>query len=858
MNHYYHLLQLYNLLIHSSNSKLLTSITKKILKSFIFFSYILNMQINFAMNSNDDISFVELHRYITFLITSKKMTLDNETKMYIKNLQDKYIDLQEFENMSRDELINKKNEIIQTFTKQMNSLNEKFDKLKLIKEILEIDLNYYYKQLKNVNSILKNDNFKVSINIINELISSNQDLNETQKQQISFYNKLINQKIYIDKIILSDKMVFKSKKDLIKKELFIEMKNIQKETMIYINDIIEEKFDYKNLLNTYNDYELQKLLSALDEMIFEDKSESLRYKVIENLHKLTNKSYKEINLILKDKKFKEKLFGNLKLESVTERLNILSHSVNEYNQINHFITENKKIIHVCPLCNYKHQMPIKIILHLSLHNNKKYDDSVEFSFYHFDGNHYSTYSINKIDNPEDFIYNTKMNIFNDKDIVNSYLFEDINKGSFEDMRHPISLTKIIKKVDNMKNVNDFKNKSLSMNKEYGISFNMTKEINQIIEEQTQKMLKNADNKSSTKNTRIINFKIFKNIFERFIQEEDINNLYNTIVQFYDINLKSQSNTSFDLLFKNMIHYNNKKPTFELYQSMKKVFKIIRLIKQQKYSELVYSNTSTKIQNTESYQYVDSKLLILLIPLLKSIDLKSNIEDNLTEDNKDDEIKINDDFDVTSWADTDKYETLLNKIYNITKDDLIITSNNKQQTEEMLEQFVRLNEMFQNISMKKLKKMEKQYDLLFKSFKYMIQNNMFLHDIQSIDSDKNIQSKYDEYINGTFMFITMNYMNMLLAENKDNTENTKNFFDIVFKTLPLYLREQSKYLKKNKIIRKKVVNQNKVFLDNRDELLNDYFDSDDEDFNEEIINDDKDIFTDDDSFVDEEDLFGESD
>lgn len=810
------------------------------------------------MKPNEDISFIELHRYITYIISSKKLKLDKETEDYINNISKKYFGLEEFLNMSEKDLIQKRLQIENQFNDQMKEINDKFEKLSLIKEILEIDLNYYYKQLKNIKSILKNDNFILSIKIINEKISTNQTLSDIEKQKITFYNKLLNQQIYIENIILSNKKIIKfSKKDIIKQEIFKEMKEISNETKILIEEIKEIDFDYKKLLQTYNDYELQKLLSSLDEMIFNDNSQNLKFKIIENLHKLTKKSYNEINTILKDNKFKEKLFGNLKIETINSKLEDLSFKVNNYKQINNYMNEIKNITYVCPICNYNHEMPINVILHISLHKTNLVNP-IKFSFYNYNQQLFSEYSINPINKMNNHIFEIKSQMYENidkKNLVNSILIEKINKGDFQEMRQPLSLNKIIHKVDNIKTINDFKDNIYS-DLDFSI-FNENKKIKKIIDEQIKKMKKNTD-KNFTKNMRIINFKVFKMIFEKFYNEDDITNLYNSVIDFYDNNLKIDSNNHFfDLLFKNIIHYNNRKPVQVIYDLFKKLFKIIKGIKEQKYAEVLMI-LGTKKVDKEAYEYVDTKSLILLIPILRSLDLLDNISNNL---NDIDDIKINEDFDLTSWTNRKNYKNLINQISNITKDDIIIQTNNKRQTEEIMEQFIRLNEIFANIDMKKLKKLEKQYDLIYQSFIYMVKNNMFLHQISNIESNKNIYQKYNEYINGTFLIITMNYMNLMIKENKNNIENTKIIFNSFFKSLSLFLTEDSSYLKKNSVIRKKVVRKQIINIDNRDDLLNDYFeDSDNEDFDENIGNEEELIEEIIDDDLEEEDemleLFGE--
>lgn len=819
------------------------------------------MQINFSMNSDEDISLFDLHKYISLLVSSKQMKLDKETEKYIEQINAKYQDFNEFSTMSTDELVKHKVDIETRFAEQMKEATDKFTKLTLIKEILEIDLNYYNKQLKNIKNIIKNDNFKISINIINDKIATNQDLTDIEKQQITFYTKLINQKIYIENVILSDKKIFKqSKKEEIKQQIFKEMKDIQNHTKIFIKENKDINVDYNVIQQTYNDYELQKLLSSLDQMIFEDTNKSVKYKMIDNLHKLTKKSYKEINMIVKDKKFKEKLFGNLKIETIQQKLVELSEKINDYKQIESYINQTKKIIYVCPVCNYNHDMPITVMLHMSLHKEFKGVTPISFSFFNNNGKKYSQYSVNPVEKMGDYLFEMKKNMNEgvDKNIlVNSILTEYIDKDSFKQFQNPISLNKIIHQVDSKKVIEDFKNNTLNKfffnNKKDFTLFNKTKEINKIVDEEINKIKTNVlfgENKEFTKHIRIINFRVFKTIFASFLNEDDILNLYNSVIEYYDNNLKSENNTSFDLLFKNMIHYNNRKPIEVTYQMFKKLFKIIKGIKEQKFAELLFI-LGTKKVDKEAYEYVDTSVLLLLIPLLQSLDLLNNVSDNLEGD---DDIKVNEDFHPSSWTDSKNYQKLVNKISNITKDNLIINTNNQRQTAEIMEQFSRLSEMFQNIDMKKLKRMERQYDLIYESFNFMVKNNMFLHDINEIDSNKSVQEKYNEYMNGTFLIITLKYMMFIVKENTDNTENTKMLFDSFFKTVSLYLTEESKYLKKNTVVRRKVVRQVQNIVDNRDDLLNEYFESDDEDFNEEV-GDEEELVEEDNEMNIEEELFG---
>lgn len=777
------------------------------------------MEISFSVNNKNDISFVELHRYLSFIVFQKKydVELDKETENYMKELENQFFNLKKFQKMSFNEINKVKDNISKEFKKQFEEKSTQFKNLKLIKEILEIDLGYYNKELENIKKILKNNNFKNSIQIINGKILSNIDLNDEELQKVTFYNKLINQKNYIEKIILSNIPITKGKKEIIKEEIFKNMKQIEKDTMIFMKEKnIETVMDLNEIVQSYHDIQLKEMINSIDKMIFDDKSEFLRYKIVENLKELTKKSYNDINIILKDNKYKQKLFGNLQISDIDNKMKILSEELKEYNKINNYLDDNNKYTYVCPLCNFSQDKFINVLLHMSLHNTTKYSEPLRTIFYKYDGKKYSSFSINEINSENDFLYNIKRNIYKDDDIVNDNIEPFVNKGSFQDK---ISVDNIIKKVSYKDTIMNIKENARINMKDYGKVFNIEQMINELIENEIK-----LENSNYSKSLRKINYKVFKNIMNKFFEEDDIINSYNTIINEYDDNLKSTDNMSFDLLFKNIIHYESKKPIYEIYNNTKLLLEIIKNIKNKSYSNIFHlKNIKTnKKPLKESTEYLNYNAIIMMIPILKNNLYSSSIIENIKlEEN------IEEQFKPQTWVNKKDYKKLINMISNILPKDFIVGKNNIL-IDDINEDFTRLNEVFKNLDMNILNKIEKMLDLFFRMYATMIKNNMFLHDIQKISSNKNIQQKYTEYLNSSFLLINMKLLKLIVQNNSDNKDNTKQIIESFYNTLSIYLNEESKYLKSNKnvVVRTKIIKEQRE-LDNKDELLNDFFESDDE-------------------------------
>ena len=811
------------------------------------------MEINFSFNSENDITFIDLHRYMIFVVFEKKYKyIDMETQKYMIDLENKYYGLKKIKEFPLEEINLKKSQIEDSFKNQMNKIMEQYKNLNLIKEILEIDFNYFYKELQNIKNILKNDNFRVSIEMINNKIVNNYKVSDEEIQKINLYNKLVNQKNYIEKIVLSKTIIKKSsEKEEIKKEIFSNMKQIEKETMIFIKEQnIKISSDYKKIIESYNDDRLQRMLNKVDKTFEKDETkEFLLYKTIENLRKLTNKSYKEINIIISDYKFKEKLFGNLQINTLNEKLQKLSIDINKYNQINNYLESTKKIIFNCPLCNYRNDRPINVILHLSIHNTKIMEPFVYYTYTHENKKYISTTIEPKDNNIGNYIYNLKQKIFPNEKIYDTVFQENLTEKlptTLESSNDDKQIQKIIYKKDNKEFAKTLKTTKMV----YGKLFNMKNFVNDVIDKETKRMSKNKN-----KTTKIVNFKIFKEIIKEYVHDDDIQNFYNTIINLYDDNIKVEtSNTQFDILFKNIIHYDDNVPVTLIYKYMKTLFKIIKNIQKNNFGKIFFDNikkmTGREV-DVELSQYFDYEALIMILPMMKNNTLSDKVIERLDFVNKDNLDKFN----PTSWVKKDEYTKIFKEISRFNPSDITIIKRLNPQSTDLTDDIIRLTEMFSNLDTKYLKNLEKKFDSIFNIYKNLMRNKMFLHDIQKITSNKDIEGKYIEYINSSFLLITLQFLNKIISKNTDNIDNTKKIVEYFFSFLSMKLTKESNYLKKNtvRMIKTKII-RNNIQVDNKDDLLNDYFDSEEEEEDIEYNEEMNELFGDDEEEMNE--LFGD--
>jgi hypothetical protein len=850
------------------------------------------MNVNYTLeeSTNSSITFIDLHKFLNYIIFQKENNfLDKKTKQYVNDVTEKY-NLEHFVNLDLSTLKTQKYQIVNDFQNKHKIINDKITKLKLIKNILKIDLDYYNNQVSDIKNILNNTDFKNDMVDINDKMSNNEDLNEDNFNKLLFHRELLKQQAYIKNIVLSsENIIITNRQDIIKNKIVEQMKLIEDETKIYLRESnLNSKINYNEVMDLWNEETLNKLMKKI-KMTHSDESNNmnLKYQLIENLRKLTNKSHSEIQLVIKDKKFKEKIFGNINIKDITGKLKQLTEEIKQYNKIDHFLDEIQKDIHVCPFCNFQSNLPIDTLLHLSLHKNKENFQPIRLNTYNDSNkNLKSKHSEHIITSITDTFYSIKKQIFKSDEIVN-YTLQSAKVPKFDDVITGKYIKKELYVVDIKEKVLEFKNSLMIYYKTSFATYPQLKEdILKIIDTNIEKLLEKvlfdelfeeeAERVKFAKVSKIINYHITRKILNQYFTDEDVSNLYNSNIQFFDKKLKN--NKAIDTLFKKIIHYNTYEPVEKMKQVIISFLKIINNtndlnsmlfadITSSEYKRINKDN-KTVVQKTvplvEVTEYLDYNTLLLLIPILKNRNFTLQIRELISSE----EFELNEDedslFKPWEWVQSSEYNKMIRLLSNITKQDI----NLKLLENDEHDDLKRIHQLFLNISIKDLKQINKEFDLVTDIFEGFLRKSRVVHDINTIDNNKDINGKFKEYVIGSYLRSILDLLNKIVELNIDNTTNTKSEIFNVFSTLSIYLNKESSYLVKNKnVFQKKrrdiVVNKNnKVEKNNKDEILNEYFESDgeeeyedlEENFDEEI--DDDMISNDEIQYDDEEDLEGD--
>jgi len=848
----------------------------------------MNIDYTLTESSNSDISFIDFNKFLNYKIFEKINgdILDKQTKNFVKNIVKKY-NLEDLLKLNLKELKNIKNKTDDDFYKNFKNIKEKMIKLKLIQKILNIDLNYYEKQIENINKILKNENFKEEIANINERILNNENITDDEMNKINFYHQLVKQESYIKYVVLSsENKLYTKNKTILKNKIIEEMKIIEEETKIYLKDENKDKkIDYNKVMKSWNENKLKKLFEKVDMEVMENKNlMNLKYQLIENFKLLTNKSYHDIKLIIKDRKFKEKIFENINIDVINNKLNQIINDIKQYQRINRFLEKTKKPIHMCPICNFKSDIPIETMLHLSKHKNEDNLEVQRFYTYKDDNQKLrSKYSEKIIENRNKYFYELK------KKLLKSDTIEDFTLVTSKiPIKNKINIQRIQYKMDKTEILQGYKENLILNYKNHIKVFPNGEKIINIIESRVNReiekntdneLFNNEDEQEKLENfsylNKIINYDISRLILSQYFNDNDISNLYNTNIEYFDNNLSN--NNSNDILFKNIIHYDTFEPIENIKNIVNNFMNIIENTNDlenmlfvdssnktyQRFDKKGQVTRQTIVAEVEVTEYLDYKTLILLIPILRNRNFTLRIKDLI----KSDDFEMNEDdehlFNPLKWVHKSDYNKMISKISNIKRQDINIKEIENDESDD----YKRLHQLFKNIT--QLKNIKKEFELATNIFESLLRQSRVSHNINDIENDKDINGKYKEYIIGSYLKTTLNILNKIVKNNTDNTKNTKKEIGHLFNILSLFLNKKSTYLQKNrKNFQKKarqvvVSSNNNEEKNNKDDILNEYFESDDEyeseiedNFEQDIEDDLNEGYSEDenDFFGDEEDLF----
>lgn len=753
-----------------------------------------------ALSTNKEIGYIDLYKYLKTL--SNNGEIDNE--LVTKYNLDVYKQLSELKIKSKIGLLR------ESFEKRNKDLSNKKLKLNDILIINDSELVYSEKQLEKVNNILEDADFKKAIKKIQNKLKLDEELNEMDVKKYTFYKQLENQKLYLENQKIGSKKNFVKKlqnNENNKKQYKKVIKNIESEmeTNIEMKQMSKEnKLEFKKILNIFTNNKINKMIQKLDNDFnnnMNNNKTNLRAKVIKSLMSLFGKTYSQVVIIMTDKKFREKLFKNYNLDDVRTKINIINEELNEHSLIRDYLNQQDK------------EVQENILLKLPYLKDDTTRRDPGFSGVSFSG----------------------MSNNNIKKRVDKLLIKEQLQKSFIE-RYQILLENEIlnkKQYEKIEKIIEVELKRLQIGKK-----NNMKEIKNTIKIHVSRILleKYKITQKSTKNILSVLSKITDNntiFFET---------LFNNII-YYD------TTEPFEVLkkvFNNLIDFLIKVKSIEKVKSDKQ--KDNKIIKQMKMiQDLLYNSTRiTNIQKgkknkEEELSYDDLNIMNLLLmmsytekdndfslELIEQIKQKVELDENITNTN------------IWSWAPKDKLREIISRLLNMEKFDFRDILSQMIDNNELSNSMIEII-LITNIKISELKKMKKQFNTLFDMFKKMYITKTIPHNLKTAEE---VQS----YFTGILSNLLFIFIEKLMAKGK----NTKKIKDYIVKNLyitSMYLNKESEYLKNPVEQPRRVIKQTEEKTDNKDELLNDFMreDLDEYDYESE---------TEDDDFVDEEELFGD--
>jgi hypothetical protein len=321
-----------------------------------------------AYTSKNNMGFVDVFKYINYLISSKTSEIDMKSVVeYAAKLKDFNMDI--LKNLSIKQLNEKKTTLLDLYKKRNTLLKENKEKLLHLKIINDEEYFFYEKLLTNINKILNNVNF---INRIKNIQTKNKNgikLTKNEFSLYSFYKYMDNYSKYLNNFKLGDKIISEVENSKIYKNIANDIVNeLKTEINMEISLTNTEKYELEEVLSNWSDEESKKIIKSIDEDMntkLMTSNVNLRKKVLTSLKKLLGISLLHANTILSDINFREKMFQNVNIDDINNNINLVNIELNEHQQIDDFMNLYHKRVNVCPFCNFENKMGIVVNLHVS-------------------------------------------------------------------------------------------------------------------------------------------------------------------------------------------------------------------------------------------------------------------------------------------------------------------------------------------------------------------------------------------------------------------------------------------------------------------------------------------------------------
>lgn len=759
-----------------------------------------NNIIAYTNQETKEIGFLDVYYHIKSLINQKRNINIEIPKI---NYTD---DLKVFDSMTVEKLESKIISMRKMLDNRHKFLSDKKNKLENIIIINDTELQFAEEQLKKINNILSNRHFSTLIKTIEGKIKLNK---ETEEDNIrySFYKQLEEQAKYLKYFKIGSSQKLSNKKR--------EMINNKQKTKIVMNGLKKEIIGNvkKELINTniknlekvldgWVDNESKRIINEIDTDFKRDYIKSklnLKGKVKKALSDLLNIPITEVNVMMKDNDFRFKLFGNMNMDTVYNKLNIINRELNEYNIINEvFINQKNK---------QDKEHIIKIIA------NKGDKTKREFGF----------------------------------DPLLANLSSKINEVSVNKVKKIIKKESIIESLEK-ELINTYKkylDKNIITEKDFELIKKIIKE--EVISLETKKNINLIKSKVKIHFSRIV--------FKKYIDNDlySLDNITDKLSKIFTL----QSNISnFEMVFTNLIHYNNEDVFHTLKKSFNSIIHLLISLKEisnkpssikDSFQNILYKKllkqTIVNIKEKGKKEIKENRknkivrdtinvmnLLLLLSYTSNDTEFINDLQNKIKEENNNLEF-VTKNKNSWEWINKEEHRNVINLIERLSTYDDPEKEMNKgfskhYQFIDIMSDFItedyksenNLNELrgiSKQFKLDELKKLKKEFNIIYDFFIDMYKQDLIPYTIKN--KSKDFSDSKREYFSRLLINLYLDYINQLT--NISKTDNTVKLIKKYFNINTMYLNEESKFLKKIDI--KEYKPEINYEINNKDDLLNDF-------------------------------------
>ena len=811
-----------------------------------------------------NIGFIDTFKYISFLITKK--TFDNSTgemEAFFNSYDSSF--LKKLHALDVSALKELKGDLQTNFEAHMKSVMTKKNKVKSLIGIMTNDVEYYNNELNKLESILSDVSVNNKIKLIYIKLKSNSRLLKDEEQFLAFHKDLTNYTYYLKHFKLGNHKVVLAKQHQQQKNINQYEKIINEELEKAKSELKYNKSEIVDIFEHFHNNTIIKYIEELNLSFEKNMDESELYlngKLIKNLMDFMNIKYTEARKITEDKQFKQKMFYNVDVEQLKISYDNLNKESIELIKVENFINNHKRTIYVCPVCNFSNTMAVTTNLHLSLAHPTAAKQTKPISMYGIvsENSGYSTLNIpEKYSTPDELIYNFKKNYVQNKNIelINKVVIEESDRiQNNEKMFQRVKRVFEDNKMDNIKAnatvdtyVADFKKKYNWLIKEKVFT---SAEFNKIIASFKKQIKQVAKTQKINLKKVYDEFKaeIIINIMNQYSTTQDLFDSTNLVLDFTSTLTNNNQNKIINMgnIIQNVIHYDNVS-TFEqlpkvfndivaLFGELKKINggNVLKSLKEKiLYKTIDFNMENPNIKNVDykiSKEYLNIPNFMTLLSLASGNEqVGLALEEFATElGNKGFEISTTKNlYKMWSWVGPVQKEKLHSYLYNLDKNDKKIEKIIETlvvETEDGQSMIKELNDFqikLKSTNVSKMSKLSKQTIAIVNFIFQLYTNDIISHDITRIKSVKSYDNKKREYFNNMVMIIVNNAFKTLYDGNKKLSNIIYDIYNIYSVVLP----KQASFLKTVVVEPKKQQVEEEKTETDKDDLLNDFFDDEED-------------------------------